>query len=210
MFFGTQANLRGMNMADAIEEARRLSVVANMMSDVEKFNEICVDFLVNNHGSAPVAGLAQSLLKTMGIPETQKEIETMLKVLVQLGCGEIKGVPFQVQGGHAILNNVFSHSTTTVTLMYGDQALQEGVTDVNGAAIGEAEKRSIRNALKVLRFNPRLRHEMVVSWMSNAEYDENTHHKAYPKGGIDLFVALCLGDFTGNPEKDKDTWFAKQ
>lgn len=211
MFLGNNMDaLRGVDLASALEQMRGMSAVASVIADLNVFNELSTDFLVSNNGTAPLAGLAHAILHKAGVPKNQAMVETMLKILIQIDPGKFPNSSFRIKDGYAILNNVFTTATITATLMYGDKVLKDGVTDVNGAVVGEAEKRALRNALRILRSNPRLRHEMICSWLSNAQYDEDQMYMQFPKGGIDLFVALCLGDFSGDPEHDKTTWFANQ
>lgn len=199
------------DLEETMEQMRRMTAFAAIFNDPGKFNDICVDFLVANNGTAPLIGLAQNILKKTGLGEDRAAVEFMLKLLLQFNPDKfVSGSPFTVYNGNAVLNNIFSVTTTTATLMFGDKLLQENILDGEGDVIGAAEKRAVHNALRMLRNNPRLRHEMICSFLSNSSYDEEEAHKAYPKGGIDMFVALCLGDLTGNPEKDKDTWFAHQ
>lgn len=211
MFLGNNmAALRGVELAAALEQMRGMSAVASVIADLNVFNELSTDFLVNNNGTAPLAGLAHAILRKAEVPQNQNMVETMLKVLIQINPGDFPNSSFHIKDGYAILNNVFTNTTVTAALMYGDKVLKDGVTDVNGAALGDAEKRAVRNALRILRNNPRLRHEMLCTWLTARPYEEDQMHKEFPKGGIDLFVALCLGDFIGDPEYDKNSWFANQ
>lgn len=211
MFLGNNMDaLSGVDLASALEQMRGMSAVAGVIADLNAFNELSTDFLVNNNGTAPLAGLVHAILRKAEVPQNQNMVETMLKVLIQINPGDFPNSSFRVKDGYAILNNVFTNTTVTAALMYGDKVLKDGVTDVNGAALGDAEKRAVRNALRILRNNPRLRHEMLCTWLTARPYEEDQMHKEFPKGGIDLFVALCLGDFIGDPEHDKNSWFANQ